>query len=286
MDRATKERVDEAITKNFNAADALADVATQAQAMRRFEKEFFIYINDAPGRAKYRKEWTTAYDSLTKNLDTMIENKAGSFTANDKSAMSSWRAASEFYGQEFKSIMDRADTKAATVTPPAPIIDVVVAKPAKGAPAAVAVVAPPVVIEAPNPTRVANDAIGPGKDRFRELIDGSQKLRKEKIAGSAESVASIQKLFTNAGLASLGIFVLALVVAVYLMVSIPKAVTKPIADFVGIADKISKGDVSGVIHADGAVEFQGLSKALERLRVAQFGLLERMRAKAAAPPAK
>ena len=52
LDRAIKERVDEAITKNFNAADALADVATQAQAMRRFEKEFFIYINDAPRSCK------------------------------------------------------------------------------------------------------------------------------------------------------------------------------------------------------------------------------------------
>jgi hypothetical protein len=68
LDRTTRAAVDTAITKNFAAADELAELGILGQALRRYEKEFFIYADDPAGRAKYRKEWTEAYDKLQSKL--------------------------------------------------------------------------------------------------------------------------------------------------------------------------------------------------------------------------
>jgi methyl-accepting chemotaxis protein len=63
------------------------------------------------------------------------------------------------------------------------------------------------------------------------------------------------------------------------MMSIPAAVKKPIAEFVAVADKISKGDVKASLDIETAPEFSLLGAALERLRIAQSGLLDRLRNK-------
>lgn len=275
LDYATQSKVDTAITKNFAAADSLAELGTVAQQIRRYEKEFFIYVNDDAGRKKYRKEWTDAYDKLTTNLAKMSSNADGAFSTKDTISFSSWTKATQFYGDEFKGIMTKAD--AGTIIPPAPApTPEEIAKAAKGAPVA----AVPAATDVAKATKLANDMIGPGKDRFKEVLDGAQALRKEKIAASAQSVVEIRSLFTTATLITLGVFLVGLAVAIYLMITLPRAVRKPIEEFVGITDKMSKGDLKQVIHAEGAAEFAGLSKSLERLRVAQSGLLDKLRAKA------
>ena len=268
LDRATQTEVNTAVTKNFAAADKLAQISVEGQQIRRYEKEFFIYVNDEAGRAKYRKEWTGTFNALKTNLEAMQANKDGIFSAGDVSAIGDWNTALVFYGKEFNGIMTKAD--AGNIVPP-----VVVEEPKPVAKGAVAAPAP-----APNlaaATKLANEMIGPGKDKFRTLLDGAEKLRKAKAADSAANVAQITKLFSGATLVSIGVFVLALLIAIYLMISIPAAVKKPIAEFVAVADKISKGDVKASLDIETASEFNLLGAALERLRVAQSGLLDRLR---------
>lgn len=162
-------------------------------------------------------------------------------------------------------------------------------------------IVPPTLVEAPKPaakgavgapaptpslaaaTKLANDMIGPGKDKFRGLLGGAEKLRKAKAVDSAANVAQINKLFSTATLVSIGVFVLALLIAAYLMMSILALVKKPIAEFVAVADKISKGDLKASLDIETAPEFSLLDAALDRLRVAQSGLLDRLRNKAASP---
>lgn len=273
LERETQLRVNAAITKNFIAADVLAEVTTIAQQLRRYEKEYFIYVNDQGGRAKYREEWTDAYDKLNDNLGNMSANVDGVFSVKDTAAFSSWIDALKFYGFEFKSIMDKAD--AGTIISTEAVVDNVSisGKEAATHPSEVA----PNISQA---TRIANDMIAPGKNRFKEVLDGAQALRKEKAVESAQSVIEISTIFNYATMATFGVFFLGLVVAIYLIYSLPRTVTNTIQKFVEIADKMSKGDLKQVIQSEGVVEFEALSKALERLRVAQAGLLEKLRAKA------
>jgi HAMP domain-containing protein len=279
LERNTRERVDAAISKNFTAAEALAELGTQAQALRRYEKEFFIYVNDPVGRTKYRREWTSAYAGVSESLAAMAANKAATFGVDDLVEFDRWSAANQFYGTEFTRIMSLAD--AGTLVAPQPVVE----EPAKATKGTVApsipatANVPPAVVSAIN---VANEQIGPGKDKFRELLDGAQKMRKAKIAESRKSVDEINGLFDEAAKITLGVFALGLVAAIYLMMSLPKSVTQPIAMFVGVADRISKGDVSQSVEGKVTPEFHGLSTALERLRVAQTGLLDRIRVKSIA----
>jgi methyl-accepting chemotaxis protein len=267
LDRNTQTEVNIAVTKNFAAADKLAQISVDGQQIRRYEKEFFIYVNDEAGRAKYRKEWTGTFNALKTNLDTMQANKDGIFNATDVSAITEWNSALAFYAKEFNGIMTKAD--AGNIVPP-----VVIEEPKPGVKGAVVV--PP----APNlaiATKLANEMIGPGKDKFRSVLDGAEKLRKAKATDSAANVAQITKLFSDAKLVSIGLFALALLIALYLMMSIPAAVKKPIAEFVAAADKISKGDLKASLDIETAPEFSLLGAALERLRIAQSGLLDRLR---------
>jgi methyl-accepting chemotaxis protein len=267
---AIQSRVNTAITQNFAAADALAEITSIAQQLRRFEKEYFIYVNDQSGRAKYRKEWTDAYDKLSDNLAKMAANAGGEFGAGDVTAFSNWMLALKFYGDEFKSIMDKAE--AGTILSAA----VVAGDGKKDA-------APLPAANISQATRIANDMIGRGKDRFKEVLDGAQTLRKEKSIASAQSVTEIRTFFSIATVITFAVFFFGLIVAIYLITILPRTVRQAIDGFVGIADKMSKGDLKQVIQAEGVIEFHALAKALERLRVAQAGLLERVRAKATAP---
>jgi methyl-accepting chemotaxis protein len=272
LDRMAQAKVNTAVTKNFAAADQLAELGAASQQIRRYEKEYFIYVNDDTGRTKYRGEWTGTFNKLKTNLGAMQANKDGVFSSQDTTAFQSWMNALEFYGKEFNTIMTRAD--AGTIVPPAPVVEV--AQPlAKVTPAPVVAAAP----DLSKATKLANDMIGPGKDKFREVLDGTEKMRKAKLVESAANVTEIRKLFGISAYVSLGIFLVGLILAIYLMISIPNAVKKPIEEFVEIADRISKGDTKRAVEANVASEFDGLTKALDRLRIAQSGLLDKIRAK-------
>jgi methyl-accepting chemotaxis protein len=273
LGKTTLEKVDFAVTKNFTAAEKLSELSVTGQQIRRYEKEYFIYVNDDAGRKKYRTEWTNSYESLNSKLNTMIANKETTFSGKDTATMADWKTALDFYSTEFNKIMTLAD--AGQVVPPA----LPVTEPAKPSVKGAAPVAAVPVAEPAGATKIANGMIGAGKDKFRDLLDGADKMRKAKIAESRSSVAEINSAFSNTSLISLAIFVLGVAIAIYLMISVPSSVKKPIGEFVLIADAISKGDTKQMIHATSASEFEGLAKALERLRVAQAGMVDRLRSR-------
>jgi hypothetical protein len=61
-----------------------------------------------------------------------------------------------------------------------------------------------------------------------------------------------------------------------LMLTLPKAVSAPLAELTA-ADEISKGKVDKKVQVADIAEFDGLSQALERLRLGQQALLARIR---------
>jgi methyl-accepting chemotaxis protein len=187
-------------------------------------------------------------------------------------AFNTWKASADYYGDEFKNIMKKADE--GQLAPRAAPVE---APPAKGAAAPVA----PAPAAAVQTAFLANGMIGPGKDRFRTLLDGTTKMRQAKATESAKSVQVIRADFDRAALVQLGVFLVGALIAAYLMFSIPKSVQTPIDAFVGNVEKMSKGDLKQAIDATGAKEFDKLASSLDRLRIAQAGLVDRLRARAA-----
>ena len=56
------------MTNAMNATQFLSELQVHGQLLRRYEKEYFVYVNDPAGRAKYEKEWTTVYAKMLADL--------------------------------------------------------------------------------------------------------------------------------------------------------------------------------------------------------------------------
>jgi methyl-accepting chemotaxis protein len=247
-----KNEVVDATRKNTIASSELSQLAVLAQQVRRYEKEYFVYVGNEEKRNGYIKEWTGASDKITNLLKTMSANKSAAFAKSDVTKITEWTSAADFYNDEMLKIF-------ATVR-------------SANAPAA-----SPVASSALTAVQV-NDMIGAGKTRFADvLIKGVSTMSAEKtkatLALSDAANSSFEKLLLGV-LATVAVGVL---LSIFLMFTLPKAVTNPLATLTASVDNISKGNLDVKVNASGIKEFDGISIALERMRLGQQALVARMR---------
>lgn len=250
-ERSMRQQVETAINKNFAAVDTLEDMSVLGQQLRRYEKEFFIYVLDSAGRTKYNKEWSEAATKLNNTLDDALINRKKAFSQQDVATISTWKEAADFYFSEFRDIMRRADAGQITGDAAANT----------------------------DPVRAANTMIGKGKDRFRTLLDGADKMKKTKSAESTALSASILESFKTVAWIQLAVMVFGLALTIALIFWLPRAIARPIDALVGSAEKLSKGNLEEKFSAAGVSEFEGLASALERMRVTQMAMIDRLRGK-------
>jgi hypothetical protein len=264
--------------KNTLASSQLTDLAVFAQQIRRYEKEYFVYVGNEERRNNYIKEWTSTSDKITKLLATMRSNAEGAFSSDDVAKIGNWQSAADFYGAEmqkiFASVNDQAGKVAQAAAAPAPT-PAPGAKPAVAAPAAAASAPAPVVMFAP--TEV-NTMITAGKDRLSGvLIKGVSEMSAEKtkqtLSLSEVAAGGFNQVFAGVMLT----VAVGIVIALLLMVNLPKAVTTPLANLTSAVDDMSKGSLDKKIDSGNVAEFAGLATALERMRVGQQALVARMR---------
>ena len=271
QDSVRRDVVD-ATRKNTIASSQLSELAVLAQQIRRYEKEYFVYVGNQEKREGYIKEWSGVADRILALLQKMNANADKSFNEDDKTKINNWAGAADFYTAEMRKIFGSVNDQAARVlaAPPAPAA---APTPAKSAPA----VSPTEVIVMFSPVEV-NGMIGPGKDRFSGvLIKGVSEMSGEKtkqtLALSGVAADGFQRLLV-AVLATVAVGIL---VALALMLTLPQAVTRPLADLTASIDDMSKGNLTVKLQSGGIAEFDGIAKALERMRVGQQALVARLR---------
>jgi methyl-accepting chemotaxis protein len=263
-----KNDVVQATTKNTLASADLNELAILAQQVRRYEKEYFVYVSVEERRNTYIKEWTGTYDKITALVQKIRNNNQGAFSKDDLDKVGAWDEAASFYGSEMKKIFSAVNQRATDVSV------------AAGTPAPTGKDAAPVApVVMYSPTEV-NTMIGPGKDKLSGvLIKGVSELNKAKTQAtlglSDVAAKGFQQLLMGV-LATVGVGILA---SLALLAWLPGAVTKPVAQFSAVVDALSKGEVDKPIAGAQAAEFAGLAKALERLRVAQQAMVQRLRSR-------
>lgn len=94
--RSIERDVIASVEKNTLAASELTELAVVAQQIRRYEKEYFVYVGNVERRENYIKEWTGAADKMTKLLQTMKTNADGAFAQEDLGKISAWASAADF----------------------------------------------------------------------------------------------------------------------------------------------------------------------------------------------
>ena len=266
----TNKDVSKVVRDNTTATSRLSEVAVFAQQIRRYEKEYFVYVTNPERRQGYIKEWTGTFDKLDTALSVLAANKDDSIAKADVEQVLKWRAAAEFYGSEMKKIFASVDARATEVTQAQQAVAATPSASTKvaGTPAQVVTMFTPIEV---------NGMIGPGKDRFSaELIAGVAKLSKAKTEQLLNlpqvAAAGFDKLLFGA----IGLALLGAALGVALIVTLPAAVQQPIAELTKVVDGISKGAVATAAKSVGVAEFTSLEQGLERLRQGQKLMLERM----------
>jgi methyl-accepting chemotaxis protein len=263
-----------AVQKNTLASSQLSDLAVTAQQARRYEKEYFVYVNNVERREGYIKEWTGASEKMAKLVQTMRANADGAFSLDDLGKIASWANAAEFYSAEMKRIFFAVNERQGQL---AGVVAVVAASPTKpgiAAPAAASAVAMFSPVE-------VNGMIGAGKDRLSGvLIKGVSDMAAEKTKQTLALPELTKQGFDRMWNLVMASVVIGLVVAGYLALKLPTAITKPIATLSGAIDRVSKGELDVAIDTSGPSEFSTLTAAVERMRVAQGALVARLRSRA------
>ena len=259
----------EVTRRNTTAAATLSDLAVLAQQIRRYEKEYFVYVGNPARRNDYAKEWTQTHEKIAATIANIRGNKAGTFSSADTTKASEWLAASDFYGQQMKGIFAGVEARGSLLAAPTPVV---------------AVAATPTVAATGQPGMFSpaevNDMIKDGKDRFAAgLIKGVAQMAGEK---SREMLALGD--IADQGLARLinGVLItvgVGVVVAMALIFILPAAVTSPVAALSSAVDAMSRGQLDTPISGGKVREFKLLEQSLERMRLAQQAMVARLRLK-------
>jgi methyl-accepting chemotaxis protein len=269
---STKRDVVDVTRKNTLATSQLNEIAILAQQIRRYEKEYFVYVGNEERRNNYVKEWSGTQDKLSTALENVRANKENAFTGADIAQVSNWKSASDFYSAEMKKIFDAVSgvQNKIAAAPAAP------AAPAGKTPAPPAEAVP--VMFSPSE---ANVLITAGKDRFSSvLIKGVSEMSSAKTKNTLSLVTVADEGFRKLLTGVLATVLIGSIIAGLLMLRLPNAVTGPIDQLTQSVDEMTKGNLDQKITAN-VSEFGGLATALERMRMSQSALVARMRAKSA-----
>lgn len=186
----TETGVEQAIRRNFTAAAKLSQIQVAGEKMRRFEKEMFIYVAVPDKRAGYAKEFDAAYSKLLEMLDDALAPSGVAFDDAERAELLKWKNATTFYANEFGALVRRAG-------------ELPLASMTQEQRATLSV--------------DFNERIKAGKDRFRDLLAGTEKMRLAKEARSQQIAGELQPIFSRLRLGTmLGGLLLVAVVLVLL----------------------------------------------------------------------
>ncbi len=285
-----REEMTATVQRNTLASSELTELSTLAQQVRRYEKEYFVYVQNEEKRNGYIKEFTDTSGKITKLIDVMLGNKENAFSKTEIQDINRWRDANAFYASEMNRIFDTvkktqvemataqaaaASAAAVSAATPSPAIKLVALQAAAPAPAAP-------TVRLPTPAE-ANDMIKAGKDRFgAELIKGVAAQSKAKTKATLDLADATSRNYDRLLIAVLATVLLGIAIAVFLMLAVPRAVTKPIARLSAMADNIARGNLDQPFPKESVAEFEPLAKSLEKMRVGLSVLTRKMKARAVA----
>jgi nitrogen fixation/metabolism regulation signal transduction histidine kinase len=218
----------------------LSGLSAAAQKIRRYEKEFFIYVQNPKKRAKYAGEFADA----NAEIESYIKRLQGIYSANRRDGelakLQTWQKATRFYAGGFGQITDAVEN--GTITG---------------------------VLE-------ANAAIQKYKNDFRVVLSGTeQSIRNQYQLATAKSDRIGDYQYT-AALVFMVIAVLSLSLSVFMSIQVPASVIKPLKKMTMVANAISKGQLNDSVDIKGSAEIEDLASSIKRLQTATLGLLKRL----------
>ena len=218
----------------------LSGLSTAAQKIRRYEKEYFIYVQNPKKRAKYAGEFADA----KVEIETHIRRLQGIYSTNRRdselSKLQVWQDATRFYAGGFELITRAVESGKITG-----------------------------VLE-------ANAAIQKYKNEFRVVLSGAEESIRNQYQLATAKSGRISDYQYTAALVFMVIAVFSLGLSLFMSFQVPASVVKPLKKMTMVANAISKGQLNDSVDIKGSAEIEDLASSIQRLQTATLGLLKRL----------
>jgi HAMP domain-containing protein len=265
------------VQKNTIASSQLAELAVLAQQIRRYEKEYFVYVSNQERRDGYVKEWSGTAEKIAKLLQSMRGNAQSAFSAEDQGKISNWISAADFYAAEMRKVFGVVNDRHAQIATSASTGSASATASAKNTSA----VSAPAAVAQYSPIEV-NGMIAAGKDRLSGvLIKGVNEMSDAKTKATLALPEVTKAAFGTLWTGMMISVCAGLLIAGALAIKLPVAIASPIRTLGEAVERMSKGDLEQPVNASVPSEFTTLIGAVERMRVAQRTLIQRMRSRPA-----
>jgi nitrogen fixation/metabolism regulation signal transduction histidine kinase len=218
----------------------LSALSSAAQKIRRYEKEYFIYVDNPAKRRKYAREFVEAAREINLYLSRLNSIYSTSGKTQALASLKQWKEATRFYTAGFASLNKQ-----------------VLNGQIKG------------VIE-------ANAGIQEYKNRFRIVLSGSAKAIDEQYTQAKQKADQIKEYQHSVSLIFMTIALLSLFVSLMMSFQVPAGIVKPLQRLTDVANSISKGRFDDALDVTGSREIQELARSINRLQSATLGLLRRV----------
>lgn len=268
---STSDDIGDTVRKNTLVSAQVEELAILAQQIRRYEKEYFIYVGEPEGRTKYHEEWSQTHLKMENQITAMRQNAQSLFSTQDLAELQKGGEALAFYAAEMNKIFTTVNEQAVAVARYiAPTEQQILAAAKTGQ-----TLDPAPLLLTP---AEANALIKAGKDRLgAELIKPLANISKVR----QESTLALPEI-SRAGFSEMAKFVVILAalgvgVTLAVMLLLPRTIRAPLDRLTAQVDTLSKGMP---IDGDDEIrikEFRGLAQAVTRMSRAQKMLLERIK---------
>ena len=230
--------IEETIDAN-NASNAVGRLAIEGQKLRRYEKEYFIYVDNPKKREKYSSEWHESYAKLKEELALLLSHQSN-WSESDKAKADTWDDSLNAYARGFHQV------EAAV---------------AGG------------ILEG---TLDANQAIQDAKNKFRVFLKGTAAEVDSKLRQARRASTQLQDNFATVQSVLITLSFTGLLIGAVILFTVPGSIARPITELTESVTDISKGNITRPVSVRGSHEVKALAESVERLRVAVKGLMTRM----------
>lgn len=232
------------VNNTFHAANEVAQLAIEGQKLRRYEKEFFIYVKDPKKRNKYVKEWTETHDALADKLDAMIAERKNNWTLyGDLDELESWKVSLDAYRIGFRQVVQMVTSGLI------------------------------------GETEQANREIQPAKNKFRAFLKGTAGSVMKKVERAKDATQRITEETGQVKFVLLGLALMGVAISIVLLFTVPRAIARPIRQLTADATRLVKGDLEHPVSQPPVRDFAELAQTLEKMRITLKYMIDRHKAR-------
>ncbi len=234
-------RAGQAVDQDFNASILLSRAVIEALALDGAERGFFREMGDAEQQDRSVHAFRGTADKLADLLAGVADDPVGAWTEQEKRELGQWLDAAQAYRQAFADAVRDLNNGVHRTGP------------------------------------AAEQAMDEARRHFKQGLQQARRIGDAKHDSARSASTRVKGQDEESMRVLLASAAAGLALCLVIMVVVSASVNRSIRNLVVAAHDISTGKLENAVPRAGSGELQELSESLERMRVAQKAMMERLR---------